>query len=105
MTNVNFSDFISIASDEDRSFEYFYNRLNALSCPGCGHHEFYVMTRKRLQCKACRMDLKPLKNTKLSLLNLSSSEWLSLLKLFELPIFARKASQEPHISYKSFKGV
>ena len=59
------------------------------------------MTRKRLRCKACRMDLKPLKNTKISLLNLSSSEWLSLLKLFELSISARKASQELHISYKT----
>jgi len=59
------------------------------------------MTRKRLRCKACRKDLKPLKNTKLSFLNLSSSEWLSLLKLFELSISARKASQELHISYKT----
>jgi len=101
MTNVNFADFVRIASDEERSFEYFYNRLNEVSCPRCGHHEFYVMTRKRLRCKSCREDLKPLKDTKLSLLNLSSSEWLSLLKLFELSISARKASQELHISYKT----
>jgi len=101
MTNVNFINFVSIASDEDRSFKYFCNRLNALSCPYCGYREFYVMTRKRLRCKACRKDLKPLKETKLSLLNLSSSEWLSLLKLFELSVSARKASRELHISYKT----
>jgi len=101
MTNVNFSDFISVASDEDRSFEYLCNRLTALSCPRCGQRDFYVMTRKRLRCKACRKDLKPLKETKLSLMNLSSSEWLSLLKLFELSVSARKASQELHISYKT----
>lgn len=101
MTNVKFMNFVSIASDEDRSFKYVCNRLNALSCPYCGYREFYVMTRKRLRCKACRKDLKPLKETKLSLLNLSSSEWLYLLKLFELSISARKASQELHFSYKT----
>jgi transposase len=101
MTNVNFSDFISIASDENRSFEYFCNRLTALSCPRCGQREFYVMTRKRLRCKVCRKDPKPLKETKLTFLNLSSSEWLSLIKLFELSVSARKVSQELHISYKT----
>lgn len=101
MTTVKFTDFISIASDEDRSFEYFCNRLNDLSCPHCGNREFYAMSRKRLRCKFCRKDLKPLKETKLSLLNLSSSEWLSLLKLFELSVSARKASLELHISYKT----
>jgi len=101
MTRVNFAEFIRIASDEDRSFEYLCSHLKPLSCSLCGHNEFYIMTRKRLRCKACKNDFKPLKNTKLSLLNLSSSEWLSLLKLFELSISGRKASQELHISYKT----
>jgi transposase len=59
------------------------------------------MTRKGLRCKAFWMDLRPLKNTKLSLLSLSLSEWLSLLKFFEVSKSTTKASRKLYISYKT----
>jgi len=39
--------------------------------------------------------------TRFSLLRISPSQWLSLIKLFELSASARKATQEVHLSYKT----
>lgn len=59
------------------------------------------MSRNRLRCKQCKTDIRPLSDTRFNQMNLSCSEWLAILKLFELSVSAKKASQELHISYKS----
>ncbi len=43
----------------------------------------------------------PLKDTKFSLMNISPSKWLYLIKLFELSISAKNASSELNLSYET----
>jgi len=63
--------------------------------------EFYFHLRWRVRCKGCKRDYRPLQGTRFSLLRISPSQWLALIKLFELSTSARKASQEVHLNYKT----
>ncbi len=89
-----------ITSDEMESFKYLCKNVKDLSCPNCGSIEFYFMTRQRLRCCDCGKDFRPLSNTRLSEIKIKASKWLILIKLFELSISARKASEEANLSYK-----
>lgn len=101
MTHVDFIQLSRLISNEDEAFRYLCEFRGSISCPFCGNTDFYTMSRKRLRCKHCKNDIKPLNDTRFNLMNLTNSEWLAILKLFELSVSARKASQEIHISYKS----
>jgi len=97
-------DFIGLArlvSDDDRSFEFLHKRLGGLCCSGCGCGDFYVMGRRRFRCKACKKDFRPMGGTWFSFLNLSCSQWLSIIKLFELSISAKKAAEQLGVSYNT----
>jgi len=54
-----------------------------------------------MRCKKCKSDFWPLKGTRFSPLRISPYQWLSLIKLFELSVSARKAANEVHLSYKT----
>jgi len=101
MAGMDFIGLAKIVSDEDRSFKFLCGRLGGLCCPGCGCMDFYVMGRRRFRCKKCRKDFRPLGGTWFSSLNLSCSQWLSLVKLFELSVSARKAAEQLSISYNT----
>ncbi len=80
---------------------YLLDRLSRIRCPACGSGKYYIMDRKRIRCAACRNDFRPLADRRFSHLNLSYSQWLSIVKLFELSISAREASRQLKISYKT----
>lgn len=90
-----------LISDEKRSLQYLCNKLNDLSCPSCGQREFYFMSRQRLRCARCGSDFRPLNDTSFSIIKISTSKWLSLIKLFELSVSARRASVEVSLSYNT----
>lgn len=98
---VDFVELGRIMSDERRSFEYLFKRVKHVSCPRCGCVRYYVMGRNRLRCRGCLKDFRPLSCTMFSRMRLSCAKWLGLLKLFELSVSARKASEEMKISYKT----
>lgn len=100
MNGMNLIELGKITSDEMESFKYLCNNVKDLSCPNCGSIEFYFMTRQRLRCCDCGKDFRPLSNTRLSGIKIKASKWLILIKLFELSISARKASEEANLSYK-----
>ena len=101
MNSMNLIELGRITSDERESFRYLCNKFKDLSCPNCGQHEYYFMSRQRLRCKICGNDSIPLKSTKFSEIKISASKWLTLIKLFELSVSARKASVEMNMSYKT----
>ena len=101
MNSMNLIELGRITSDERESFRYLCNKFKDLSCPNCGQHEYYFMSRQRLRCKICGNDSIPLKSTKFSEIKISASRWLILIKLFELSVSARKASVEMNMSYKT----
>ena len=59
------------------------------------------MTRQRIRCARCGYDFKPLNGTSFSAIKISASKWLSLIKLFELSVSARRASVEAKLSYNT----
>jgi transposase len=63
--------------------------------------DFDFIGRSRVRCKKCRRDLWPLQGTRYAFLRIAPSQWLSLIKLFELSVSARKASHDVHLSYKT----
>lgn len=101
MNCMNLIELGRLVSDERRSLQYLCNKLNNLSCPCCGQGEFYFMSRQRLRCTKCGNDFRPLVDTSFSLIKISASKWLYLIKLFELSVSARKASVEVNLSYNT----
>ena len=96
-------DFLSLArvvADEKCAHSFILGKMD-LRCPVCGCKSSYMMSRMRLRCRACRSDFMPLSTTFLSRIKIPCSKWLTLIKLFELSISARKAAGEVGVSYKT----
>lgn len=101
MHHMETQEFGKLISDDNQALEYLWKRLERHSCPYCGSSQYYFMGKRRVRCKQCKRDRWPLKNTKFSLMNISPSKWLYLIKLFELSISAKTASKELKLSYKT----
>lgn len=57
------------------------------------------MARGRIRCRKCRTDYNPFGHTWLATVSMPYDKWLSLIKLFDLGISARRASKEAGVSY------
>ncbi|HRU80322.1 MAG TPA: transposase [Methanolinea sp.] len=101
MDRMDFREIGRLVSDDRIALEYFWKKRELTICPFCDSSEFYFIGRNRVRCKECRKDLWPLQGTRFSSLRIAPSQWLSLIKLFELSVSARKASQDIHLSYKT----
>jgi len=98
---MDFREIGKLVSEDRLSLEYLWKKRGNSICPTCSCSEFYYHRRWRVRCKGCKRDYWPLQGTRFSLLRISPSQWLSLIKLFELSASARKATQEVHLSYKT----
>ena len=101
MNGMNLIELGKLVSDEKKSLQYLCKKLEYLSCPSCDRKEFYFMTRQRIRCARCGYDFRPLNGTGFSTIKISASKWLSLIKLFELSVSARRASVEAKLSYNT----
>jgi transposase len=101
MDLMDFREIGKLVSEDRLSLEYLWKKRGNTVCPSCSSSEFYYHQTWRVRCKGCKKDYWPLQGTRFALLRISPSQWLSLVKLFELSTSARKASQEVHLSYKT----
>lgn len=101
MHHMDFREIGKLVSDDRVSLEYLWRKREESICEQCSSSEFYFIGRWRVRCKSCRKDNTPLKGTRLTQLRISPSQWLSLIKLFELSVSARKAAKEVSLSYKT----
>lgn len=101
MRSMNFQDIGRLVSEDQYSLEYLWNNLGTPVCPSCETSDFYYLKRSRVRCKRCGKDIYPLKETWFAELRISPSQWISLIKLFELSVSARKTSKETGLSYKT----
>ncbi len=101
MQHMETREFGRLISDDNQALEYLWNRIGERCCPHCNSSGYYFMGSKRIRCKQCKRDCWPLKQTKFSLMKISPSKWLYLIKLFELSVSAKNASRELHLSYKT----
>jgi len=60
-----------------------------------------MKSRNRMRCTNCKKDFKPFINSKFSLIRISYSKWLALIKLFELSVSANMASEQMQLDYKT----
>ncbi len=101
MDHMDFREIGKLVSEDRLSLEYLWKKRGNTVCPSCSSSEFYYHQRWRTRCRGCKKDYWPLQGTRFTLLRITPSQWLSIIKLFELSTSARKASQEVHLSYKT----
>ena len=101
MQHMDFREIGKLVSNDKISLEYLWKKRGKATCATCNSSEFYFIGRWRIRCKSCRKDLSPLKGTRFTRLRISPSQWLSLIKLFELSVSARKAAKDVALSYKT----
>ena len=99
-------DFLSFAKtiyDDTASLKFIESRCSKnVTCKFCNGKQIYIMkSRNQLRCKTCKKDFKPFTNSNFSALKMSYSKWLALIKLFELSVSAKTASEQMHLSYKT----
>jgi len=102
MHGMRIDEFAKLISDERETMDFLYKRKKSISkvkCPFCRSKKFYLMKRKRVRCKECRKDFDFLKETYFGKVRISYSKWLTIIKLFELEVSARKASRQSGLSY------
>ena len=101
MDHIDFREIGKLVSEDRLSLDYLWKKRGNTICPRCDFPEFYYHQRWRVRCKGCKHDYWPLQGTRFTLLRITPSQWLSLIKLFELSTSARKASHEVHLNYKT----
>jgi transposase len=96
-----------------KSFEFFSGGENSIRrhlvkacwknyvrfCIRCKSRKIYRVRRDRYRCSQCGYEFSDLTGRWINKVKLPLREWLRLVKLFELEISARKASQQSGISY------
>jgi len=68
-------------------------------CPYCKSREVYQIPDKRYRCKRCHKRFSVFTHRWYGQLKITASQWLWLLKLFELEISSHRIAQELRISY------
>ncbi|MEM3172034.1 MAG: hypothetical protein QXE82_00670 [Candidatus Nitrosotenuis sp.] len=98
------TEFAKIIRDQTSSLNFLLEHKNRLdgsptSCPLCKSKRHYVMARGMIRCRKCRTDYNSFGHTWLATVAIPYDKWLSLIKLFDLGISARRASKESGVSY------
>jgi len=101
MTTMDFRDIGRLISEDQYTLGYLWSKRGESKCSSCCSPDFYYLKRSRVRCKRCGRDFYPLKGTRFTELRISPSQWVSLIKLFELSVSARKTSKETALSYKT----
>lgn len=92
-----------ITSDESQSLKFLQSRYKKQEmCPFCSSDRLYTMkSRMRYRCRSCKHDFKPFADARLNSVKIPYSKWLALIKLFELSVSAKAASEQTKTSYKT----
>ena len=60
-----------------------------------------MKSKNRMRCAKCRRDIRPFSNSLLGKIKISYSNWLVIIKLFELSVSANEATFQAGLSYKT----
>lgn len=101
MQHMDFREIGRLVSSDIIALQYLWKKKGKAECPNCGGSEFYYLGRARVRCQSCKRDIWPLKNTRFSSMKISPSQWLSIIKLFELSVSTLKANKDVGLSYKT----
>ena len=92
-----------IISEETSTIKYIKSISDKnIECKFCTSNQFYPIKRTdTLRCKLCKKNFKPFFDSSFSLLRISYSKWLVLIKLFEISSVAKVAVEQAQVDYKT----
>jgi len=103
MYNMKLFDFANIIRSESSAIEFLCKQSRMMdrniACPSCKSKRYYIMRKGYARCKRCMADYDPFVNAQFGKVRINYDKWLSLIKLFDLGISARRASKETGTSY------
>ena len=95
-------DIYLIIKSEKQAFRYLSKicRKNGHRiCAYCQSRDIYVTSDKRFRCKGCKARFNAFTNRWYGQLKISVSQWLWLIKLFELEVSSNRIAKEVNFSY------
>lgn len=99
---MRFVDLYQTIKSEKQAFRYVSKicRKNGHRiCAYCRSRKVYQTSDKRFRCKRCKARFSAFTNRWYGQLKISASQWLWLIKLFELDVSSRRIARELGISY------
>lgn len=94
--------FQTIVKTEKKAHKYLlkhcFKGSKKLACPRCKNERVYAL-KKRYRCASCQYDFSDFTGRWLGLVYISPTQWLWIIKLFELEISTRKIAKQVGISY------
>jgi len=100
---MDFLSFAKVVYDNTTSLKFIESRCaKNVICKFCKSKQIYIMkSRNQLRCKICKKDFKPFIDSKFHLIRIPYSKWLAIIKLFELSVSAKMASEQMQLNYKT----
>ena len=98
------TDFYYLITSEQRARRYLSKKClknGHRFCPRCKYRKFYRLADKRRRCCRCRYTFHDFSGRWISHLRFSCIQWLSIVKLFELELTARKVAQQMNLAYNT----
>ena len=75
-------------------------------CPRCNQRKFYKLSNGKRRCSKCKFTFHDFSCRWINHGRLTSVQWLSLIKLFELELSVRKMAEQMNLSYNTvYKAV
>jgi len=70
-------------------------------CPRCDHLKLYKLSSGKRRCSSCKYTFHDFSGRWINHGRLSSVQWLSLIKLFELELSVRKMAEQMNLAYNT----
>jgi len=68
-------------------------------CHRCRCRKLYKLSSNRYRCSRCKVEFNDFTDTFIGQLRISLTDWLLVIKLFDLEVSARRAARETNLSY------
>ena len=99
---MRFLDLYLVIRNEKQAFRYLSKNCRKNGhriCAYCQSRKVYSIPVERFRCMRCKRRFAPFTNRWYGQLKISASQWLWLIKLFELEISSRRMAKEIGLSY------
>ena len=98
------STYYKIISSESKANKYLSKKClknGHRICPRCNNRKLYKLTTGKRRCSKCKYTFHDFSGRWVNYGRLSSVQWLSLLKLFELEQSVRKIAEQMNLAYNT----